>query len=193
MAPLFALLLLPLVIKVLGQEDQPSGPTQPKTVSNCNKWYTVKSGDSCFTVETEFKISHADFLKWNPDVSDDCITNFWVKNAYCVGIGSTTTSKSSSSSRSSSTSSAAATTSNAAGATTGSAAATTSSATSTYSIRNPSTSSNITTPTVDMSWPPKKTQAGQPTHCNRWYMVEGGDTCDTVYSKFGSSMTRKQL
>ena len=157
MAPLFALLLLPLVIKVLGQEDQPSGPTQPNTVSNCNKWYTVKSGDSCFTVETEFKISHADFLKWNPDVSDDCITNFWVKNAYCVGIGSTTTSKSSStSSRSSSTSSAAATTSNAAGATTGSAAATTSSATGTYSIRNPSTSFNITTPTVDMSWPPRR-------------------------------------
>jgi len=41
MASLFSVLLLSLAITVSCQENKPSGPTQPNTASNCNKWYTV--------------------------------------------------------------------------------------------------------------------------------------------------------
>lgn len=196
MAFLYGVLLLLLAIAVSCQDSKPSGPTQPNTAFNCNKWYTVKVGDSCFSVETAFKISHADFLKWNPAVSKDCITNFWVKDSYCVGIDSTISSKSSSTSlkSSSTTSKTAKVTSSTSSATKRSSASdSSSSASSTYSIRNPVSSFNISTSTIDTSWPPKKTQAGQPSYCNKWYMIEAGDTCDTVYQKFGTSMTKQQL
>lgn len=196
MTVLFSVLPLLLPIGVLCQVDKPSGPTQPNTASNCNRWYTVKSGDSCFSVETAFKISHANFLKWNPAVSKDCITNFWVKDLYCVGIDSAMPSKSTSAS-----SKASSITSETAEVTTTTSSATkisstsdsSSGASSTYSIRNPVTSFNISTSTIDTSWPPKKTQTGQPSYCNRWYLVEAGDTCDTVYNRFGTSMTKQQL
>lgn len=186
--PFFVLLLLAIAASC--QDTTPSGPTQPKTVSNCNKWYTVKSGDSCFSVETDFKISHADFLKWNPDVSDDCITNFWVKYSYCIGIDSTLTSKPTSTTSKSSSSASEVTSITSKG---GSTSDTSTSANSTYSIRNPVTTFNVSSTSVDTSWPPKKTQSGQPDYCNKWYLVEAGDTCDTVYSRFGTSMTMKQL
>lgn len=194
---IFSLLLL--TTGTWCQEETPSGPTQPQTASNCNQWYTVKAGDSCYSVETDFKISHADFLKWNPSVSEDCVTNFWTKYSYCVGIGDTTTSKKSfASSTSSLTSSTPGTgahgpSSTAKGSKTGSSVSTSTTADSSYSIRNPVTSFNISTPTIDRTWPPKRTQAGQPSYCNRWYLVEAGDTCDVVYQKFGTSMTKEQL
>ncbi|KAL8730074.1 MAG: hypothetical protein Q9166_004273 [cf. Caloplaca sp. 2 TL-2023] len=189
MAFLLNVLLLSFPINVLGQDTTPQGPTQPGTISSCNRWHTVKAGDSCYTIETDFQISHADFLKYNPAVSSDCVTNFWGGYAYCVGIDSAITS--SSSSTSSKPSSSKSTTSSATK--TSSSTRITSAANTTYSIRNPSTSVNITTPTIDMTWPPKKTQTGQPSYCNKWYLVEAGDTCNSVYSQFGSSMTRQQL
>ncbi|KAL8899139.1 MAG: hypothetical protein Q9207_006349 [Kuettlingeria erythrocarpa] len=180
MAFLLQILVLPLVIMVLGQEDKPSGPTQPGTISSCNKWYTVQSGDSCYTVETDSKISHEDFRKWNPAVSEDYST--------MTAEPPSTTSKSSSTSKADETISTTSVPTK-----TDSSAGTTSSATTAYSIRNPTTSINITTPTVDMSWPPKKTQAGQPKYCTKWYLVGGFDTCNTVYNRFASSMTKEQL
>ena len=182
--------ILLLAIAASCQDTTPSGPTQPNFASSCNKWYTVKSGDSCFSVETEFNISHTDFLKWNPDVSDDCLTNFWVNYSYCIGIDSTMTSKPSPTTSKSSSSSIKVTSTTSKGVSTSD---TSIQASSTYSIRNPVTSFNISSTSVDTSWPPKRTQSGQPDYCNKWYLVEAGDTCDTVYSKFGTSMTKKQL
>jgi LysM repeat protein len=65
----------------------PDKPTQTGTISTCNKWYDVVSGDSCGTVEQAFGITHAQFIAWNPAVSQDCTQNFWVSEAYCVGVG----------------------------------------------------------------------------------------------------------
>lgn len=193
MAFLLNVLLLLLAITVLGQDTTPSGPTQPGTISSCNNWHTVKTGDSCYTIETDFKISHADFLKWNPAVSEDCVTNFWGGYAYCVGIDSTITSSKPSSSTSATPSSVSSATKTSSSASSSKSSSATSTANSTYSIRNPSTSPNISTPTIDTAWPPKKTQAGQPSYCNKWYLVEAGETCDTVYNQFGTSMTKAQL
>jgi LysM repeat protein len=65
----------------------PDKPTQTGTISTCNKWYDVVSGDTCGIVEQAFSITHAQFIAWNPAVSQDCSQNFWVGEAYCVGIG----------------------------------------------------------------------------------------------------------
>ncbi|KAH7175194.1 LysM domain-containing protein [Dactylonectria macrodidyma] len=34
----------------------------------------------------------AQFFAWNPAVSEDCLTNFWLGSAYCVGVSSSPTS-----------------------------------------------------------------------------------------------------
>ncbi|KAM7185749.1 LysM domain containing protein [Naviculisporaceae sp. PSN 640] len=69
---------------VLGQTAPPAS-TQPNTISTCNQWHVVGSGTTCEDIETAHGITHAQFLAWNPDVSNDCITNFWGGFAYCVG------------------------------------------------------------------------------------------------------------
>ena len=177
------LFFLSLAIRALGQDTSPSGPSQPGTASNCNKWYTVKSGDGCYSVETAFGITHTQFLAWNPAVSDDCTTNFWLGYSYCIGVSSTVASSSSSIIGTTTTP----VTSSSAPITT------TASVNATYSIRNPVTSYNLSTPTTDRTWPPTKTQAGQPSYCNKWYLIEAGDTCEIIYRKFGTSMSRENL
>ncbi|KAI3331384.1 hypothetical protein F4824DRAFT_294880 [Ustulina deusta] len=67
----------------------PGAPTQTGQPANCNKWYIVKSGDSCATVENTYFITSAQFLAWNPSVSSDCSTGFWADYAYCVGTTDT--------------------------------------------------------------------------------------------------------
>ncbi|KAK4465898.1 LysM domain-containing protein [Cladorrhinum samala] len=64
----------------------PPAPTFTGSPSNCNKWYVIESGDNCNTVETKFGIAHADFIAWNPAVPNDCLANFWLGQAYCVGV-----------------------------------------------------------------------------------------------------------
>ncbi|KAK2015703.1 LysM domain-containing protein [Colletotrichum eremochloae] len=65
----------------------PPGPTHPGQPANCNKWHVVTGGD-CSTVEALYGLTHAQFLAWNPAVSQDCLTNFWAGSAYCVGTSS---------------------------------------------------------------------------------------------------------
>ncbi|KAL5345197.1 hypothetical protein ACLOAV_009566 [Pseudogymnoascus australis] len=36
-------------------------------------------------------ISLAQFLAWNPAVSSDCLTNYWLGEAYCVGVAGAST------------------------------------------------------------------------------------------------------
>ena len=69
-------------------DKSPGASTLPSGIApNCNHWYTIKKGDNCYTVETAFNIKHEDFIRWNAAVSDDCVTNFWLGYAYCVGVG----------------------------------------------------------------------------------------------------------
>ncbi|KAI0445106.1 carbohydrate-binding module family 50 protein [Xylaria telfairii] len=64
----------------------PPGPTQSGQPANCNAWYVARDGDACATVEGLFGITDAQFHAWNPAVSSNCASGFWVDEAYCVGI-----------------------------------------------------------------------------------------------------------
>ncbi|KAK3390168.1 hypothetical protein B0H63DRAFT_519403 [Podospora didyma] len=75
----------------------PPGPTHTGQPSNCNAWRLVQSGDTCSSVASGAGISLSQFLAWNPAVSSDCSTNFWLGQAYCVGVSSSTTATSSTS------------------------------------------------------------------------------------------------
>ncbi|KAI0109000.1 hypothetical protein GGR51DRAFT_513994 [Nemania sp. FL0031] len=69
----------------------PPGPTHTGQPANCNKWHVVVDGDTCPSVEKEYGITAEQFFAWNPAVSTDCTTNFWLGSAYCVGVSSSTT------------------------------------------------------------------------------------------------------
>jgi hypothetical protein len=61
-------------------------------------------------------------------------------------------------------------------------------------VRNPVTSWDITQPTAETAWPPKRTQSGQPDDCTDWHEVLPGETCESVAASFGSSrMTKDKL
>lgn len=60
-------------------------PQQPGIVANCNKWYLVKSGDSCFTIEQAQAVSAANFQKWNTGIKADC-SNLFVGYYVCTGV-----------------------------------------------------------------------------------------------------------
>ncbi|EFQ32525.1 LysM domain-containing protein [Colletotrichum graminicola] len=64
----------------------PPAPTLDGQPSNCNKWHVVAAGDNCGVIESEYSLTHSQFLEWNPAVSEDCLTGFWGTYAYCVGI-----------------------------------------------------------------------------------------------------------
>ncbi|TPX09630.1 uncharacterized protein E0L32_009231 [Thyridium curvatum] len=183
------LLLITAFLRAVHAQDAcPKAPTFPDTVSNCNLWHTIVSGDTCYSVEQKFGITSKQFLQWNPSVSSDCLTNFWLGEAYCVGVGS----KKADCSKSSSTSS----TSRTSTSSSRSSHPTTSSTTTqnaTYSTRFPITSYNLTTPTVGIAWPPTRTKGGQPSYCRSWHLVNSGDTCQSIVNRNGGDITLDDL
>ncbi|KAI4193919.1 MAG: hypothetical protein LQ350_008079 [Teloschistes chrysophthalmus] len=60
-------------------------PQQPGIVSNCNKYYLVKSGDSCYTIEQSQSVSAPNFQKWNTGIKADC-SNLFVGYYVCTGV-----------------------------------------------------------------------------------------------------------
>ncbi|KAK3395012.1 hypothetical protein B0H63DRAFT_385493 [Podospora didyma] len=185
------------------QDSSPSGPTMPNIASNCNAYHTVVSGDGCWSITQLYDITLAEFYAWNPDVTDDCSTNFWLGYSYCVGIGAATPSTTSSSSRSgtsSSTKSTASTSSHSITSTTSSSATVPSqppsstfvSNTEPYSTRYPITNLTIAPTSISDAFPPQRTQPGQPATCNDWYLVSAADTCDTIVSS-SSWLTKANL
>lgn len=181
------------------QDSSPTGPTHPNIDPNCNAFHTIVDGDGCWSVETQYSISHADFIKWNPDVLDDCLTNFWLGSSYCVGVGAVANSRStsglpvtsssgvlSSSISSSISASISNSVSNSISVTSQVSSATSSgksppvTANATYSVREPIITWNISSSTVESAFPPKKTQAGQPSYCNNWHLVTAGESCQEI-------------
>ncbi|OAA74801.1 peptidoglycan-binding protein [Akanthomyces lecanii RCEF 1005] len=174
------------IAAVVAQDTSPSGPTMTGTAPDCNSWYTVKSGDTCPSVEEKFGITADQFFKWNPAVSRDCVNNFWVGESYCVGVGKPIKTSSTSSQVSSSTS-------------TKTTSTKTTSTTSDagdgkpYSTRFPVTSRNITTPTSPTAWPPTKTQPGEPDSCTNWHFVVPGDTCQRIVNRYGNTLNMRDF
>lgn len=75
----------------ISASSTPGAPTMTGIPCACNMYYTVVDGDSCPSVEAKFGISHAQFLQWNPSISQDCSQNFWLNEAYCVGVNTAVT------------------------------------------------------------------------------------------------------
>jgi hypothetical protein len=66
---------------------KPTGPQpqMPGIVGDCDKYYLVKSGDSCYTLETAQKVTLAQLLAWNKEVNSEC-TNLWLGYYICIGV-----------------------------------------------------------------------------------------------------------
>ncbi|KAE8375112.1 hypothetical protein BDV26DRAFT_295302 [Aspergillus bertholletiae] len=178
MAPFqLALSLLLVVITALTNavsttwEIHPSHPTMSGTAPNCNKWYTTKKGDSCYSVQRAYGISAANFLRWNPSVSKDCRRSFWPDISYCVGVGPAVPT-----------------------APTSTRSSTTTTIRATYTFNHTTTTwTTPPRPPRETAWPPTKTQGAQPTSCTRWHEVLVGDTCDTIANRYSSWITKEEL
>ncbi|KAK7915205.1 hypothetical protein PG985_012908, partial [Apiospora marii] len=70
-----------------GGGNGPAAPTQSGAAPNCNKYYTVQSGDGCEKIESQFGITLKELYQWNPAIGSDC-TNLWLGYAICVGVSS---------------------------------------------------------------------------------------------------------
>ncbi|KAF1941894.1 hypothetical protein EJ02DRAFT_434420 [Clathrospora elynae] len=59
---------------------------QQRTATNCN-WYddAVTAAENCAYFEDFWGVSHADFVKWNPSVKDDC-SGIKIGNSYCIEV-----------------------------------------------------------------------------------------------------------
>lgn len=53
-------------------------------ISNCNKFYMVKKGDSCAVIARNNGITEAQFRQWNPSVGATC-SGLWADAYACVG------------------------------------------------------------------------------------------------------------
>ncbi|KAI8940058.1 hypothetical protein NX059_003777 [Plenodomus lindquistii] len=169
---------------VIAQSSTPNGPVHPGQPENCNGWHTVVKDDNCQSVSQRYSITLQQFFEWNPAVSSDCQSNFWIDSAYCVRIGKSS-SKLSTSISSTSTSKAISISKSTSQATiTSIPASSTTSYNSTYSVLHPVTSWNLTATSTEKTWPPTKTLAGQTTICNAWHLVVPGNTCQQMLNIF---------
>ena len=60
-------------------------PIQTGMVKDCNKFYEIKAGDSCASVESSYSISFTQLYSWNPALGSNC-QYLDVGDYICVGI-----------------------------------------------------------------------------------------------------------
>lgn len=65
-------------------------PIQTGTVSNCDQFYKVQSGDGCSAIANQYSIALDDFYAWNPAVKTDC-SGLQADVYVCIGIATTAT------------------------------------------------------------------------------------------------------
>ncbi|KAL2795770.1 hypothetical protein BJX66DRAFT_336675 [Aspergillus keveii] len=58
---------------------------QTVIASNCNRYYTVVSGDSCAKIESSYSVTFAQLYEWNPAIGANC-GSLWVGYDVCVGV-----------------------------------------------------------------------------------------------------------
>jgi hypothetical protein len=75
----------PSPTKPSGNGVETPSPIQDGMVGNCNKFHPVRSTTTCKGILDYNKISLNDFVKWNPDVKEDC-SNLWQGTHACVGV-----------------------------------------------------------------------------------------------------------
>ncbi|KXJ87067.1 hypothetical protein Micbo1qcDRAFT_185706 [Microdochium bolleyi] len=146
-------------------KPKPPAATHEGQPADCDGWHVVSASDSCQSVADKAGISIVDFYAWNPAVSKDCTTNFWLGQAYCVHREGQGISLSSSSSTTTPTTSA-----------------------------NPTppgpthTASTTSSSAPTKPTPPGPTHTGQPANCNKWDVVVSGDSCGSMASDNGISV-----
>ncbi|EXM23984.1 LysM domain [Fusarium oxysporum f. sp. vasinfectum] len=74
-----------------GHGIQTPHPIQEGMLVNCNKFHYVDATTTCQPILDHYKISLAEFTKWNPAVGKDC-TNLWKGTNACVGVSGYTSS-----------------------------------------------------------------------------------------------------
>lgn len=60
-------------------------PQQSGIVSNCNKYYSLKSGDGCYAIEQSQGVSSQNFFQWNTGIKSDC-SNLFLGYYVCIGV-----------------------------------------------------------------------------------------------------------
>ncbi|KLU93060.1 hypothetical protein MAPG_11999 [Magnaporthiopsis poae ATCC 64411] len=60
-------------------------PTQPGMVTNCKTFHKVVKGDTCQTVADKYRITLANFTRWNSGVGSDC-KSLQLNTYACVGL-----------------------------------------------------------------------------------------------------------
>ncbi|RJE24636.1 LysM domain protein [Aspergillus sclerotialis] len=67
------------------------GPTQTGLVSNCNAFYLIEGGDTCYDITADYgNFTLSEFYSWNPAVGDDC-SGLQAGYYVCVGVSGTST------------------------------------------------------------------------------------------------------
>lgn len=60
-------------------------PIQAGMVTNCDRFYMVGTGDSCWDIAAGAGISLAQFYAWNPAVGADC-AGLWLGHYVCTSL-----------------------------------------------------------------------------------------------------------
>lgn len=63
--------------------SSPALPTRSGAISTCTRFYDIKQGDSCTSIESQFDITFGQLYNYNPAIGNDC-TNLWLGYSYCV-------------------------------------------------------------------------------------------------------------
>lgn len=140
----------------------PPAATPSGTTPDCYAWWTVSSGNTCYLIEQSYGIKIEQLQTWNPSLNGDC-SNL-LGEAYCVDSPDTTPYSSAS---------------------TPTVALTSTGPVSTSTTSTPSTTSSFSTP-------PTATPSGTTAECYEWYIIQSGDYCVLVKSKFGISFAQLQ-
>jgi hypothetical protein len=61
-------------------------PVQPGMVTNCNRFYKVKNGDTCATIASAAGVTVAQLATWNTQIGGTACTGIWVDYNICTGI-----------------------------------------------------------------------------------------------------------
>ncbi|ROW04027.1 hypothetical protein VSDG_00883 [Cytospora chrysosperma] len=141
-------------------------PALAQTVS-CSYKVVASNGDTCDSVASSWGLTEAGFEALNPGVVCPALI---VGQSYCV-LGKVTTASSTSST-----------------------SLTTVSSTSSQKVVTSSTSSSLTLTTSIISSTTSSsgyepTQPGLAANCNNYYLVQSGDTCISIESKYGITET----
>lgn len=60
-------------------------PIQSGMTKNCKTFHLVRSGESCATIQSRYKVTLAQLVSWNPAIGSQC-TGMWSNTYLCVGV-----------------------------------------------------------------------------------------------------------